>query len=167
MPDMLSEGTQRCWACWALRVILPISRTFAPLWEVFRVSSDKLALCHLELTRKLQDLIKDVLRYSEEQLKMHKKVCAWRALPRRVGGGAGGRKEPRPSQAYKPPASTCASEDSGNSEISNPEPCRVGNCQTSQTQNPRAEVCAPEPGGPVQPPSSFVQSTSSEWSLHL
>ncbi|XP_068390842.1 F-BAR domain only protein 1 isoform X4 [Eschrichtius robustus] len=48
-------------------------RTFAPLWEVFRVSSDKLALCHLELTRKLQDLIKDVLRYSEEQLKAHKK----------------------------------------------------------------------------------------------
>ncbi|XP_054434683.1 F-BAR domain only protein 1 isoform X5 [Pteronotus mesoamericanus] len=47
--------------------------TFAPLWEVFRVSSDKLALCHLELTRKLQDLIKDVLRYSEEQLKVHKK----------------------------------------------------------------------------------------------
>ncbi|XP_054572792.1 F-BAR domain only protein 1 isoform X2 [Eptesicus fuscus] len=48
--------------------------TFAPLWEVFRVSSDKLALCHLELTRKLQDLIKDVLRYSEEQLKTHKKL---------------------------------------------------------------------------------------------
>nr|XP_058918481.1 F-BAR domain only protein 1 isoform X11 [Kogia breviceps] len=47
--------------------------TFAPLWEVFRVSSDKLALCHLELTRKLQDLIKDVLRYGEEQLKAHKK----------------------------------------------------------------------------------------------
>uniref|UniRef100_A0A2R9C2E0 FCH and mu domain containing endocytic adaptor 1 n=1 Tax=Pan paniscus TaxID=9597 RepID=A0A2R9C2E0_PANPA len=48
--------------------------TFAPLWEVFRVSSDKLALCHLELTRKLQDLIKDVLRYGEEQLKTHKKA---------------------------------------------------------------------------------------------
>ncbi|XP_063084025.1 F-BAR domain only protein 1 isoform X2 [Cavia porcellus] len=47
--------------------------TFAPLWEVFRVSSDKLALCHLELTRKLQDLIKDVLRYGEEQLKAQKK----------------------------------------------------------------------------------------------
>nr|XP_040146905.1 F-BAR domain only protein 1 [Ictidomys tridecemlineatus] len=54
--------------------------TFAPLWEVFRVSSDKLALCHLELTRKLQDLIKDVLRYGEEQLKAHKRV--------RPGGGA-------------------------------------------------------------------------------
>ncbi|XP_061044637.1 F-BAR domain only protein 1 isoform X9 [Eubalaena glacialis] len=50
--------------------------TFAPLWEVFRVSSDKLALCHLELTRKLQDLIKDVLRYGEEQLKAQKKVLA-------------------------------------------------------------------------------------------
>lgn len=47
--------------------------TFAPLWEVFRVSSDKLALCHLELTRKLQELIKDVLRYGEEQLRAHKK----------------------------------------------------------------------------------------------
>ncbi|XP_011240633.1 F-BAR domain only protein 1 isoform X3 [Mus musculus] len=47
--------------------------TFAPLWEVFRVSSDKLALCHLELTRKLHDLLKDVLRYGEEQLKTHKK----------------------------------------------------------------------------------------------
>ncbi|XP_054984021.1 F-BAR domain only protein 1 isoform X1 [Sorex araneus] len=47
--------------------------TFAPLWEAFRVSSDKLALCHLELTRKLQDLIKDVLRYGEEQLRAHKK----------------------------------------------------------------------------------------------
>ncbi|XP_047632564.1 F-BAR domain only protein 1 isoform X2 [Phacochoerus africanus] len=53
--------------------------TFAPLWEVFRVSSDKLALCHLELTRKLQDLIKDVLRYSDEQLKTHKK-CKEEAL---------------------------------------------------------------------------------------
>lgn len=51
-----------------------IPRTFAPLWEVFRVSSDKLALCHLELTRKLQELIKDVLRYGEEQLRAHKKV---------------------------------------------------------------------------------------------
>ncbi|XP_072457794.1 F-BAR domain only protein 1 isoform X2 [Notamacropus eugenii] len=47
--------------------------TFAPLWEVFRVSSDKLALCHMELTKKLNDLIKDVVRYGEEQSKAHKK----------------------------------------------------------------------------------------------
>ncbi|XP_039766275.1 F-BAR domain only protein 1 isoform X2 [Ornithorhynchus anatinus] len=47
--------------------------TFAPLWEVFRISSDKLALCHMELTKKLYDLIKEVLRYGEEQGKAHKK----------------------------------------------------------------------------------------------
>lgn len=101
MPVVLSEGTQGSWACWALGVTLPLSRTFAPLWEVFRVSSDKLALCHLELTRKLQDLIKDVLRYSEEQLKIHKKVCARRGLP---SGVRGGYQEPRPSGAFKQPA---------------------------------------------------------------
>uniref|UniRef100_A0A8C9PQD5 FCH and mu domain containing endocytic adaptor 1 n=1 Tax=Spermophilus dauricus TaxID=99837 RepID=A0A8C9PQD5_SPEDA len=67
--------------------------TFAPLWEVFRVSSDKLALCHLELTRKLQDLIKDVLRYGEEQLKAHKRV--------RPGGGAA-LPGPRPPMASRP-----------------------------------------------------------------
>ncbi|XP_074834232.1 F-BAR domain only protein 1 [Carettochelys insculpta] len=47
--------------------------TFAPLWEVFRVASDKLALCHLELVKKLQDLLRDVARYAEEQGRVHKK----------------------------------------------------------------------------------------------
>ncbi|XP_053320381.1 F-BAR domain only protein 1 [Spea bombifrons] len=47
--------------------------TFAPMWEMFRVSSDKLALCHLELSKKLHDLIKEINRYGEEQVKMHKK----------------------------------------------------------------------------------------------
>uniref|UniRef100_H9GPQ4 F-BAR domain-containing protein n=1 Tax=Anolis carolinensis TaxID=28377 RepID=H9GPQ4_ANOCA len=47
--------------------------TFAPLWEVFRISSDKLALCHLELARRLQDLLRDVGRYAEEQVRTHKK----------------------------------------------------------------------------------------------
>lgn len=49
------------------------------------MSSDKLALCHLELTRKLQDLIKDVLRYGEEQLKAQKKVRVWGGCPRGPG----------------------------------------------------------------------------------
>lgn len=55
---------------------LPICpcRTFAPLWEVFRISSDKLALCHAELVKKLQDLIKEIGRYGEEQLRAHRKV---------------------------------------------------------------------------------------------
>ncbi|NXE67904.1 FCHO1 protein, partial [Calcarius ornatus] len=51
----------------------PPSRTFAPLWEVFRISSDKLALCHLELMKKLHDLIKEISRYGEEQGRVHKK----------------------------------------------------------------------------------------------
>ncbi|XP_068090205.1 F-BAR domain only protein 1 isoform X1 [Hyperolius riggenbachi] len=48
--------------------------TFAPMWEMFRVSSDKLALCHLELSKKLHDLIKEINRYGEEQVKVHKKA---------------------------------------------------------------------------------------------
>ncbi|XP_063770492.1 F-BAR domain only protein 1 isoform X2 [Pseudophryne corroboree] len=48
--------------------------TFAPMWEMFRVSSDKLALCHLELSKKLHDLIKDIHRYGDEQVKVHKKA---------------------------------------------------------------------------------------------
>ncbi|KAM4809010.1 F-BAR domain only protein 1 [Rhinophrynus dorsalis] len=48
--------------------------TFAPMWEMFRVSSDKLALCHLELSKKLHDLIKEINRYGDEQIKVHKKA---------------------------------------------------------------------------------------------
>lgn len=49
-------------------------RTFAPVWDVFKVSTEKLAVCHMELVRKLQDLIKEVQKYAEEQTKAHKKV---------------------------------------------------------------------------------------------
>ncbi|XP_036410501.1 F-BAR domain only protein 1-like [Megalops cyprinoides] len=48
--------------------------TFAPLWDVFRVSSDKLALCHLELMRKMNSLINDINKYGEEQVKIHRKT---------------------------------------------------------------------------------------------
>ncbi|XP_072295182.1 f-BAR domain only protein 1 [Eucyclogobius newberryi] len=48
--------------------------TFAPMWDVFRVSADKLALCHLELMRKMNDLIRDINRYGEEQVKVHRKT---------------------------------------------------------------------------------------------
>lgn len=48
--------------------------TFAPMWDVFRVSSDKLALCHLELMRKMNDLIRDINKYSDEQVKIHRKT---------------------------------------------------------------------------------------------
>ncbi|KAJ8356984.1 hypothetical protein SKAU_G00197780 [Synaphobranchus kaupii] len=48
--------------------------TFAPMWDVFRVSSDKLALCHLELMRKMNSLINDINKYGEEQVKVHRKT---------------------------------------------------------------------------------------------
>ncbi|XP_077352803.1 F-BAR domain only protein 2 isoform X2 [Festucalex cinctus] len=48
--------------------------TFAPVWEVFKGSTEKLAMCHMELVRKLQELIKDVHKYVEEQAKAHKKT---------------------------------------------------------------------------------------------
>nr|XP_024661372.1 F-BAR domain only protein 1 [Maylandia zebra] len=48
--------------------------TFAPMWDVFRVSSDKLALCHLELMKKFNDLIRDINKYTDEQVKIHRKT---------------------------------------------------------------------------------------------
>ncbi|XP_060917722.1 F-BAR domain only protein 2 isoform X8 [Labrus mixtus] len=48
--------------------------TFAPVWDVFKSSTEKLASCHLELVRKLQELIKEVQKYVEEQAKAHKKT---------------------------------------------------------------------------------------------
>lgn len=47
------------------------------MWDVFRVSSDKLALCHLELMRKMNDLIRDINKYGDEQVKIHRKVRKW------------------------------------------------------------------------------------------
>ncbi|KAG8598532.1 hypothetical protein GDO81_002644 [Engystomops pustulosus] len=48
--------------------------TFGPVWDVFKTSTEKLGTCHLELVKKLQDLIKDLQKYGEEQLKAHKKT---------------------------------------------------------------------------------------------
>uniref|UniRef100_A0A8C8VHG5 F-BAR domain only protein 2 n=1 Tax=Pelusios castaneus TaxID=367368 RepID=A0A8C8VHG5_9SAUR len=48
--------------------------TFAPVWDVFKTSTEKLANCHLELFRKLQELIKEVQKYGDEQIKAHKKT---------------------------------------------------------------------------------------------
>uniref|UniRef100_A0A7N5ZS38 F-BAR domain only protein 2 n=1 Tax=Anabas testudineus TaxID=64144 RepID=A0A7N5ZS38_ANATE len=48
--------------------------TFAPVWDVFKTSTEKLASCHMELVRKLQELIKEVQKYVDEQAKAHKKT---------------------------------------------------------------------------------------------
>uniref|UniRef100_A0A8C2VIV6 FCH and mu domain containing endocytic adaptor 2 n=1 Tax=Chinchilla lanigera TaxID=34839 RepID=A0A8C2VIV6_CHILA len=44
------------------------------MWDVFKTSTEKLANCHLDLVRKLQELIKEVQKYGEEQVKSHKKT---------------------------------------------------------------------------------------------
>uniref|UniRef100_H2LDM1 F-BAR domain only protein 2 n=1 Tax=Oryzias latipes TaxID=8090 RepID=H2LDM1_ORYLA len=48
--------------------------TFAPVWDVFKSSTEKQAVCHMDLARKLQELIKEVQKYIEEQAKAHKKT---------------------------------------------------------------------------------------------
>ncbi|NWY59361.1 FCHO2 protein, partial [Chionis minor] len=48
--------------------------TFAPVWDVFKTSTEKLASCHLDLVRRLQELIKEVHKYGDEQLKVYKKT---------------------------------------------------------------------------------------------
>ncbi|KAM6111413.1 F-BAR domain only protein 2-like [Phoenicopterus ruber ruber] len=48
--------------------------TFAPVWDVFKTSTEKLASCHLDLVRRLQELIKEVHKYGEEQIKTYKKT---------------------------------------------------------------------------------------------
>uniref|UniRef100_A0A8V5GA30 Uncharacterized protein n=1 Tax=Melopsittacus undulatus TaxID=13146 RepID=A0A8V5GA30_MELUD len=49
-------------------------RTFAPVWDVFKTSTEKLASCHLDLVRRLQELIKEVHKYGDEQIKAYKKT---------------------------------------------------------------------------------------------
>uniref|UniRef100_A0A8C5WJ19 F-BAR domain-containing protein n=1 Tax=Leptobrachium leishanense TaxID=445787 RepID=A0A8C5WJ19_9ANUR len=48
--------------------------TFGPVWDVFKTSTEKLAVCHLDLVKKLQELIKELQKYSDEQVKSHKKT---------------------------------------------------------------------------------------------
>ncbi|RLW05298.1 hypothetical protein DV515_00005225, partial [Chloebia gouldiae] len=49
--------------------------TFAPVWDVFKTSTEKLASCHLDLVRRLQELIKEVHKYGDEQIKAYKKAA--------------------------------------------------------------------------------------------
>lgn len=61
------------------------------MWDVFRVSSDKLALCHLELMRKMNDLIREINKYGDEQVKIHRRVGA-RGRARRCPRAPAGKK---------------------------------------------------------------------------
>ncbi|XP_049649970.1 F-BAR domain only protein 2-like isoform X4 [Accipiter gentilis] len=48
--------------------------TFAPVWDIFKTSTEKLASCHSDLVRRLQELIKEVHKYGDEQIKTYKKT---------------------------------------------------------------------------------------------
>lgn len=71
-----------CWSNIKVANIFPsYFRTFSPVWDVFKSSTEKLASCHLELVRKLQELIKEVQKYGDEQIKAHKKViCTFKCI---------------------------------------------------------------------------------------
>ncbi|XP_049514715.1 F-BAR domain only protein 2-like isoform X10 [Dermacentor silvarum] len=48
--------------------------TFGPLWGVLRSTSEKLSSLHAQMVAQLQDLVREVQRYCEEQHRRHKQV---------------------------------------------------------------------------------------------
>ncbi|XP_077968927.1 F-BAR domain only protein 2-like [Styela clava] len=46
--------------------------TFAPLMDVLKVMTEKISSCHMDIVLKLQDIIKDLSKYLEEQKNKHK-----------------------------------------------------------------------------------------------
>ncbi|WAR24095.1 FCHO2-like protein [Mya arenaria] len=46
--------------------------TFAPFWTVLKTLSEKLASLHMQLVHTWSDLMKDIVRYNDEQHKKHK-----------------------------------------------------------------------------------------------
>ncbi|XP_076812466.1 F-BAR domain only protein 2-like isoform X1 [Clavelina lepadiformis] len=48
--------------------------SFAPMFEVFRVTAEKLSSCHMDVVHKLHDIIKELSKYLEEQKGKHKQV---------------------------------------------------------------------------------------------
>ncbi|CAL1284388.1 unnamed protein product [Larinioides sclopetarius] len=48
--------------------------SFAPLWSILKTSTEKLATLHMQMVQRFQELIKDVIKYSEDQHKRHK-IC--------------------------------------------------------------------------------------------
>lgn len=48
--------------------------TFCPFWSVIKTLAEKLAVLHMNLVRTWTDLMKDIVRYADEQQKKHKSV---------------------------------------------------------------------------------------------
>jgi len=48
--------------------------TFNPLWQLLRLSIEKLTTLHLQMVHKVCELVKDVTKYTDELHKKHKNV---------------------------------------------------------------------------------------------
>lgn len=48
--------------------------TFTPLWQLLKTSCDKVAQLQLQMAQKLNDMVKDVGKYSDELARKHKIV---------------------------------------------------------------------------------------------
>lgn len=50
------------------------SGTFNPLWQLLRLSIEKLTTIHMQMVHKVCELVKDVTKYTDELHKKHKNV---------------------------------------------------------------------------------------------
>lgn len=48
--------------------------TFNPLWQLLRLSIEKLTTLHIQMVHKVCELVKDVTKYTEDLHKKHKNV---------------------------------------------------------------------------------------------
>ena len=46
------------------------------MFEVFKDMAEKLSSCHMDVVQKLQEIVKDLLKYLDEQKAKHKQVRA-------------------------------------------------------------------------------------------
>ncbi|XP_014662376.1 PREDICTED: F-BAR domain only protein 2-like [Priapulus caudatus] len=49
-------------------------RTFSPVWQILKNSSERLSGLHMGLTHKFQEIVKDIQKYNEEQHKKHRSM---------------------------------------------------------------------------------------------
>ena len=68
------EGCLRrlCTLSAAVCLCVSVCRTFSPFWAVWKAFVEKLASLHMQMMHTCSDLLKDMVRYSEEQHKKHK-----------------------------------------------------------------------------------------------
>lgn len=48
--------------------------SFAPFWQIIKISSEKLSNAHVQMVQKVDELAKEILKYSEVLQKKHKSV---------------------------------------------------------------------------------------------